>query len=270
MLRIGIVGCGALGGEIVRAYKDGLLEGFDIVALLDIEREKAESLARMMGKENVVVGSIDELLEKDVDLVIEAASPHALKEISEKVLKYGKILIAMSVGAFLDERFYKKIIKILDESDGRVIIPSGAIGGVDILKAASLTEADAKLTTIKSIDAFKRAKNLEKLGINLNEIRERTLIFKGKASEAINYFPTMLNVSGTISLAIGKDIDVEVYADPKIDHTIHEIEMVSEATKAKITIINKHHPKNPKTSYIAVLSVIGKLKEFSEKFSIGT
>ena len=72
----------------------------------------------------------------------------------------------MSVGAFLDERFYKKIIKILDESDGRVIIPSGAIGGVDILKAASLTEADAKLTTIKSIDAFRRAKNLEKLGIN--------------------------------------------------------------------------------------------------------
>ena len=80
----------------------------------------------------------------------------------------------------------------------------------------------------------------------------------------------MLNVSGTISLAIGKDIDVEVYVDPNIEYTIHEIEIDSEATKTRIILKNKHHPKNPKTSYITVLSIIKKLRSFSERFLIGT
>ena len=270
MLKIAVIGCGAIGGELVRSIKEGFLRDVKVVALLDINREKAIMLAKELGDENLVVDNLDELLDRNPDVIVEAASPYALKEIARKILEADKTLIAMSSGALLDRKFYEEVMSIINSGKGRLYIPSGAIGGVDILKAVSQIGGNVRLITIKSKEAFKKAKNLDKLGIDIEKIDKRTLVFKGKASEAIKYFPTMINVSATISLAFGRDIDVEIYADPTIHYTVHEIEIETDATIAKVILDNKHHPRNPKTSYLAPLSLIRLIKRLTERVQIGT
>ena len=54
----------------------------------------------------------------------------------------------------------------------------------------------------------------------------------------MKYFPTMLNVAATLSIALGKDIDVEIYADPSAERTIHEIVINSTATKVRLKLEN--------------------------------
>jgi len=48
----------------------------------------------------------------------------------------------------------------------------------------------------------------------------------------------MLNVAATLSIALGKDIDVEIYADPSAERTIHEIVINSTATKVRLKLEN--------------------------------
>ena len=66
-------------------------------------------------------------------------------------------------------------------------------------------------------------------------------------------------------------IKVVIYADPGIDKNVHEIKCIGKFGELYIKCINNPSPKNPKTSYIAALSVIKLLKELViEKLLIGT
>ncbi|MEX0567831.1 MAG: aspartate dehydrogenase domain-containing protein, partial [Candidatus Njordarchaeota archaeon] len=74
----------------------------------------------------------------------------------------------------------------------------------------------------------------------------------------------------TISIAAKKDIEVEIWAYPEIPQTVHKIIFESDATTCTIEVINKHHPENPRTSYLAPLSLIRTLQKMSEKIIAGT
>jgi len=77
-----------------------------------------------------------------------------------------------------------------------------------------------------------------------------------------------VNVVATLALASGRIPWVEFYADPMIDKNVHEIDVESEASKICIRAENTPHPSNPKTSYLAALSVIQLLKQLTEDTSI--
>ena len=94
-------------------------------------------------------------------------------------------------------------------------------------------------------------------------------LFSEKASEAVKYFPTMLSVVATLSIVLGKDIDVEIYADPSPERTIHEMVINSTVAKVRLKPENMHHPINPRTSHLAALYLIKTLEELDEEICIG-
>lgn len=254
-LRVGIIGCGAIGGYIAEAIDRGLVE-VDLVAVFDIDVKKAGELVEKLNKVKPrIAKSLEEVVTEDIDLVIEAASQEAVQRYAIDILRSGKNLVILSTGALLNEDLLRSIIEVSRERKVKVYIPSGAIGGLDALKAASIIGIEELvLTTMK-----------KPATLGLSSISEPTVVFEGDAEEAVKRFPLNINVAATIALATGKKPRVRVVADPSTDENIHSIYAKGAFGEITIVMRNKKLEKNPRTSLIAALSVIQLLKQLSEE-----
>ena len=155
----------------------------------------------------------------------------------------------------------------------RVFIPSGAIAGIDGLKASrGVTVRKVTLTTRKHPRSFAGVRYIQDKKIDLGSITKDTVLFSGSAGEATVLFPQNVNVAGVLSLAgIGADkTEVRIIASPDTRNNIHEIEIESSAGKIFTRTENVLHPENPKTSYLAVLSAAAALRQIVEPVRIGT
>jgi aspartate dehydrogenase len=176
----------------------------------------------------------------------------------------------MSVGGLADA---PELVGMADEGGGKLILPSGAICGVDGILAAR--EADltrVRIETTKHPKSLRGAPYLLKHDISLDALSEATIIFEGSARDAINAFPANSNVSITLGVA-GLDIDrteVRIVADPGCEKTRHEI--VAEGDFGHIRTITEGNvaPSNPRTGYLAILSAKATLRKISSRNRVGT
>jgi len=270
-MRIGIVGCGAIGKSLAKGIvKDGG-DRAKLTGLLDITREKAEDLSVLLtGNRNLAVSSLKGLIAKS-DLIIEAASAKSSYIIAKETLDRGKDVMVMSVGGIVDG--FSALSSLARKRHARLFIPSGAISGIDALKAAKMGKiTKVILTTSKNPRAFQGVEYVRQKGINLDKITRDKVLFCGPAGKAVKYFPQNINVAAVLSLAgIGKaKTKVKIVASPKAKNNIHEIEIHSKAGKVFTRTENILHPDNPKTSFLAVLSAQAALKQILEPVRIGT
>lgn len=267
-MRIGIVGIGAIGKELCLAI-DSRVVNAELAAIYDRDVTMAvEFASKLKSKPRVL--KLEEMLDS-VDLIVEAASQAAVREIAIPALEKGKSIMIMSVGALLDEKFFKEIKKLAVQNNCKIYIPSGAILGVDGLKGASLAKVDSvSLTVMKPPAALSDAPYVKERNIDLSKIQQATVLFEGSAGEAVRFFPANVNVAATLSLTASKQIKVRVVADPSINRNMHKIEIKGEFGEAEIFIKNLPSLCNPRTSYLAVLSAIATLKRISEPVQIGT
>nr|WP_040682708.1 aspartate dehydrogenase [Methanocaldococcus villosus] len=254
-MRVGIVGCGAIGCFLVRKAKEKVLKA-DIVALYDRNIEKAEKLAELVGAK--VCNSLDELVSEDLDLIVEAASVEAVEEVAEKALKSRKDVLIMSVGAFADKNVFLKLKRLAKENNRNIYIPSGAIGGLDIVKSLKYGEIEELI--------LKTTKHPKALGLDINEKKK---VFEGDVFEAIKRFPQNINISVTLSLASKKVAKVIIIADPNVKENIHEIFIKSSIGECYIKINNVPLEENPKTSALAAYSAVRLINEIKEVVKIG-
>jgi len=264
------VGCGAIGTSLAKAILSFFTEQSELSSLYDIDIEKAYRLSGLLKTKKIAALNLEDLI-NNVDLVIEAASAKSSYEIAKKSLSVKKDIMIMSVGGIVDN--YKELFVLAKEKNARLYIPSGAICGMDGLKAAAQSKINkVTLTTRKPPAAFKGVAFVLKKKINLDQIREDTVLFEGSAQSAIKHFPANINVAATLSiLGLGQEQTlVKIIAAPKATRNIHEIEIDSDAGKISTRTENVIHPDNPKTSYLAVLSAVATLKEILEPVRVGT
>ena len=253
-MNVGIIGCGAIANIIASRIvpEDNNIE---IKYFYDKDIERAENLATFAG--GVAVLDFDAMLD-DVDLVLECASPDSVKLLAPKVLEKGIDMIIMSIGAFMDTDFYTKVLNIACENDAHIHLPSGAIVGLDGIKAV----ADFGLKKVTLVTR-KSPKSLGK------DIDTEEILFEGKASQAVKEFPLNINVAATISMACNRDIDVKIIVDPNVDRNVHEITAKGDFGEFKTITMNHPCAANPKTSMLAAISAIKLLKSFDETISVG-
>lgn len=270
-LKIGIVGCGAIGSSLARALVGDLAKKAALVSLYDIDISKARGLSRAVSKnDRLAAGRIERLIEKS-QLVIECASSRSSFAIAKKVLTKGRDIMMMSIGGIVGK--WPELSALAQKHNARVYLPSGAISGIDALKAAAQGKiSKVILTTRKNPAAFRGVDYVEKKGIKPDHIKEDTLLFSGSAKDAVRFFPQNINVAAVLSIAgIGEDkTQVRIIASPETRQNIHEINIESEAGKIFTRTENILHPDNPKTSYLAVLSAVATLKGILEPVKIGT
>jgi len=267
IVRIGVVGCGAI-GRGVSLFIDKKLKKFaSVYALADKDVIAAKRLQSKLHS-RAFIYDIDTLVKK-VDLVIETASVEAAQKILKKILFYKKDTIILSVGALINnldllEKAKKKNIKIY--------IPSGAICGVDGIGALSMgVIKKIYLITSKPPRGLMGASYLQKKRINLSNLKKEKIIFTGGVKEAIKYFPKNINVAATLLLASSSaNIRVCIKADPRIKSNIHRIILKSKEANLNINIENIPSKTNPKTSALTVLSTQYLLKSIFSPFKIGS
>ncbi len=273
-MKVALVGCGAIGTVLALAIDEGRAGEAELAWLYDLKSEKSEALAKKLrSKPRIAGGAAEIYADKTVGLVIEAASQLAVEQYSLDVLRSGKDLMVMSVGAFADERLLKGVRSAAKQSGHKVYIPSGAVLGIDGIKAAELGKIKgATLTTRKPPAALAYSTYLKERGIKLRGLKKPRIVFRGSARKAVKAFPRSVNVAATLSLAgIGLDkTKVRIIADPKLHHNVHEIRVRGKAGKFVIEARNAPFPDTPRTSYLAALSAIRTLRNLSESIHVGT
>lgn len=268
LLRVGIIGCGTIGREIAKACEKRLRKNVRLFAICDIDEKKACELNKSL-ESKVPILKVDDLIEK-VDLVIESASAHVSGEIVEKAIRSQKDLFIMSIGGLLGK---ESLLRLAEETGIKVYLPSGAICGIDGLKAASIGRIDSvTLTTKKPPKGLKGAPYLKKSRVDLNKINGETLIFEGSARDAVENFPQNVNVCAALSLAgIGADkTRVRIITSPDYTRNVHEVEIIGDFGKITTKTENVPSETNPKTSALAVMSAIATLEGIVNSVRVGT
>lgn len=254
-MTVGIVGCGAIASIITDFALEGKL-GVDLKFFYDQDLERAEKLSSKV--DGITVLNVRDMLDH-VDLVIEAASQQAVGKIVPPILKEGKDVIIMSVGALIDPELKNHLETIAMETKSRIHTPSGAIVGLDGIEAASI----GNITEVNLVTR----KPPESLGIPAGK---ETVLYEGKASAAVHKFPMNMNVAATLSLACKMETNVKIIADPEIQHNCHEVHVVGDFGELRTTTQNRSCKTNPKTSVLAAYSAIKLLKSLNENSRIGT
>lgn len=270
LLKIGIVGCGAIGSSLAKAIISDFSDKAELVNLYDVDMQKSYKLANIFNNQKLVALNLDDLINR-VNLVIEATKSEVAFDVVQKTIAASRDIMIMSVGGIIGH--YKELEVLAKEKGVRIFIPSGAICGIDGLKAAACGKIHkVTLTTKKPPKAFLGVPYVLKKKMRLDNINEDTVLFEGNANLAIKAFPQNINVAATLSIAgIGpQDTVVRIVASPNITRNIHEIEIESDAGRILTRTENIIHPDNPKTSYLAVLSAIATLRQILEPMRIGT
>ncbi len=270
--RIGLLGCGAMGTEIALAI-DSRKFPAKLTHVFDFSKGSSALLVSKLKNKPVITENAGLLAASTVDLIVEAASQDAVRDNALSILQNCKDLMIMSVGALLDESILDIILEGCKYFGKHVYLPTGAIAGLDAVRAVKDELDSLTLITTKNPKALKGAKFFETSKINPDDIRETTVLYEGTAQEAVKLFPANINVAALLSLAgMGSTkTRVKIVADPKTDKNTHEIEARGKFGKFTIKVENVPSASNPKTSRLATLSAIECLRQIcGSEIHIGT
>jgi aspartate dehydrogenase len=264
---VAIIGAGAMGTFVAKTLLGGEVEGYKVTVMADPVPPFSEFLEELHEHAVTVVDSYAKLMQFPVKLVIECANQQVVRECAEFFLTHRVDLVIMSVGALVDPAFFTTIFACAKENGCRIYVPSGAVGAIDVLRAAQPFGLDEVILTTR-----KPLRSLEDVpGVDIHAVEQPQLIHEGNAAEAVVKFPKNVNVAATLSLAgLGpKRTTVRVVADPGLDRNVHEIQARGTFGSFKIVLNNHPSPKNPKTSYLACMSVVSLLKRIQAPVQIG-
>lgn len=228
-VKVGILGLGRIGARLVRLLA-AAGDGLQVSAIL--ARRDAGDVPR-----DLVCADWDAFLARRPDIVVECASRETLASVGPKLLAAGIDLVPLSLTALCDPAVEAALKEAAARGPGRLEIPPGAIGTLDLLAAAREAGATRVLyRQSKSIAAW-RVSPAAKL-VDLDAIATRSVFLAGSVRDVAAKFPNNLNVSVGIALAgLGLDrTQIELVADPAATATTHTLEVEADPGTAILQI----------------------------------
>lgn len=266
-LTVAIGGYGAIGRRVALALDQGL-PNLTLTAVSARDASRVEFDMREHFRSAVPVLPLEALAEA-ADVVVECAPSTVMARLAEPVLRRGKTLVLISVGALLGA---PHLVELAERHGGRILVPSGALLGLDAVQAAALGSiTSVRMVTRKPPQGLRGAPYLLERKITLDDVREPRKLFEGSAAEAIRGFPANVNVAVALGLAgVGPErTTLEIWADPTVTRNTHAIEVVSDSATLRMQIENVPSQENPKTGRIVAQSVIAALRKLTAPLVIG-
>ncbi len=266
-LTVGIAGLGAIGLHLARALDQGV-EGLQLLAVA--ARDQAKAKANLAGFRNPPqLSDLEGLAEADI--VVEAAPAAIFEQVATAAISRGRIFVPSSVGALLPRMH---LVDLAREKGARIIVPTGALLGLDAVRAAAEGAVDSvTIETRKPPRGLVGAPYLERNGIDVMAVKdEAKLVFKGNAFDAAQGFPANVNVAAALALAgIGpQGTMIEIWADPHVTRNTHTIRVEAAAARLTMTIENVPSEENPRTGKITPLSILACLRGLTSPLKVGT
>ena len=269
-MNIGILGCGFIGTTIACAVQD--MERVDSILLYDRDYDSAVKLSTRIDRSRIFPPADLEGFIDGSDLVVEAASQEAVRDVLPGVVEKGKDVMIISVGALVDDELLSSLKERAAKSSSSILIPSGAVAGVDGITSASMADIESvTLTVRKPPTGLTLPPSLNQHAADIKNAEEPVTLFEGSAREAVKLFPRNVNVAATIAVAgIGFDrTTVKIIADPKVSRNQHHVHVRGRFGEMDIRMLNQPSTTNPRTSYLAPLSAISVLRKLLTGFHVG-
>lgn len=266
-LTVGIGGFGSIGQEIAARLDRGV-SGLRLSAVSARDHAKAETRLSDF-RSSVSVLPLNQLADH-ADIVVECAPAAVFREVAEPALRQGRILLPLSVGALL---IHDDLVDIALRTGGRIVVPTGALLGLDAVRAASEgTIESVTMVTRKPPDGLIGAPYLERNGIDVSALTAPLKVFEGSARDGAKGFPANVNVAAALSLAgIGPDrTRLEIWADPGVTRNTHRITVEADSARFEMTIENVPSDANPRTGRITALSALSALKGLTSTLKVGS
>ncbi len=253
MTAIGLIGYGGIAQDVVAALRD---HGPGVTIVGALCRPGRAEQARKALADVEIVESLDALLARDPAVIAEVAGQQAVAEHGPAVLRNGRDLVVISIGALAEATLRDTLKAAAQSGSGRLLLPAGAIGGIDAIAAMRIGGLHAVRYRSRKPPLAWRGSPAEKVA-DLDRLAGRTLLYRGTAGEAALLYPQNANVAAAVALAgLGFEAtEVELVADPAAPGNVHEIEAEGTAGRFAITLQGKPSRSNPKTSALAALSV---------------
>lgn len=252
-LRLALIGWGAISRRVAELLAERDDGGIAIVAVA--VRNAAAAGDIPAGAK--LITAPGELAGLDLDLVVEAAGREAVGIWGEAALDHASAFAVASTSAFCDDALLARLIAAAESQGSQLLIPPGALAGIDGIAAASLLPLDEVVHRIVKPPAAWRGTSAESL-IALDGLTEATAFFSGTAREAASRFPQNANVAVISALAgIGLDrTRVELVADPAAGGNGHQLSARGAFGKLDIAIENRPLATNPKSSEMTALGLV--------------
>ena len=268
--RLGLVGCGAIGSLVARLLEKKK-SSFRVTAVFDTFLSTAEGLSRSLKSRPKVCRSLSEVFPQ-CDIVLEAASVQAAVQVAEIALRKKKPLVMMSTGGFLLNR--KRLAALAAKTQTKIYLPSGALCGLDGLKAARQLGRlrELRITSTKPPRGFAGAPGLtEAQKQKLYKSKSAFYLYKGDVWGAVRRFPANVNVAATMALASQDPgrLRVGVVADPKMKFNQHEIHASGEFGELTAVTRNRPSKMNPKTSALAIQAALALFERLENYVEVG-
>ena len=230
--RVGVVGAGAIGQAVRTQLEAGRISGAVFGGVVASRSAGPQALSELAAC---------------CDVIIEAAGVDSVLDCLRASRAAGADLVVCSTGAFARPELHEWLDA---PGPGRLILPAGAIGGIDLLRAVTMAGAvrRVRLVTTKHSSAF-----------SMDGAAGERVVFRGSARAAIAAHPKTANVSVTLALAtIGlDDTEVEMIADPDATGTRHQVLVDSDLGSYDFEIRNAVAPgSNARTSALTAWSVL--------------
>ncbi len=265
---LAVAGLGAIGLKVARAVDRGDVPGIELIAVSARDHNGARTkVADFKSPPDILTAS--ELAAK-AGIVIDCAPASVFAEVAKPAISQGRIFMPLSVGALLR---HMELVDEAKETGAQIIVPTGAIIGLDTVRAMAVGEIhNVTLTTRKPPGGLAGAPHLIENNIDVENLTEATRVFKGTARETALGFPANVNVAAALALAgIGPDKTmVEVWADPEIKRNRQSVSIQSDSGEATMEINNIPSAENPKTGRIVANSVVACLQRLTSPLTSGT
>jgi aspartate dehydrogenase len=265
-IRVAIAGLGAIGRMLARKLNAGM-PGLTLACAAAGDRAKAQAF---LDTEKIACPIVPlSEFPAHADIAVECAPAAIIEDICRPMLEAGKSVVVLSCGALLPR---PQILDLAKAKGGRIIVPTGALLGLDaVVAAAEGNITSVRMTTRKPPAGLKGAPYLEKNNISVDGLTEAKRVFSGSAREAAAGFPANVNVAAALSLAgIGPDhTQIDIWADPSVTRNCHSIEVEADSARFQMSIENVPS-ENPKTGRIVALSVLAALRKLGAPLSVGT
>jgi aspartate dehydrogenase len=253
-MHLGLIGYGNIAAALV-----DLLESEALSALTVLVRPGRAGTVTHAGA--TVVEETGALIARAPDLVVECAGHGAVAESASACLAAGIDTVVVSVGALADPALHEGLLAAARAGGARLVLPAGAIGGIDLLAALAPAGGLAVTYTGTKPPAAWRGTPAE-AALDLDALDAPATFFSGTAREAARAYPKNANVAATLALA-GAGFDatrVDLVADPGAAGNAHAYRVTSPLARYEMTIGNNASAGNAKTSAATIYSVLREIR----------
>ena len=259
MREILLLGLGPVGTEILRAIKEGKLKVDKVYAVASHEEVvKGRSIFP-----NIVELEEDVATNMKFDAVLEVIGPKKAKELVPKLLSKGNSVVMMTASLLADDQYMEEIRRLARHKGGRVILPFGAVGGLDLINALSIYgDLEVEIEVRRRPEVL--ADVLREAGFEVDAAEIPVVLYEGSAKEELRRVQQGINTIMASVVAAGKDVWLKIVADKNIRGSIYTVKARNPIANVTLRAEYEVFEEDPKLSKIMAYSAIRALKAVLE------